>query len=772
MREHSDFMKECDQAIDFHKVLEQISTYTSFSLSKEAILHASPKDDLYEIQKDLDFCAQSLAFLQKGNSFVLEGIEDISMALKKADKQMILSPQELMQICSVLVAVQNIKTALNDDQFPLLMELADSMETYPKLIQQIQSKIDGYGMVKEDATPLLRALHQDLFDQRAKLSLKTKQFLKQNASMLMEDVSIDMQSRTTFLVKAQDKYSFGGMIHGQSQSGQAYYVEPQDFVEQNSKIQTILSEIEAEKRKICNELTMEVKKVSFQILSNLETLTYLDVSFTKAKWAYTHDGCIPHIQTRDHTFYFEHAKHPLINDEDVISNTYRLYKNQYCLMISGPNMGGKTVTLKTIGLFVVLSHCGFPVLCHRATLPYYTSIWFDIGDQQSIENNLSTFSSHISKIARICKEADDHSFILLDEIGNGTDPLEGACLAQAIIEHLIQKQSTLITSTHYSSVKTYGKSNPSILVSSVEFDLETLQPTYKYIEGISGLSYAFDIACHYHLDSSILENAKLYKEENKEEIEKKVEELEKQQAQVLQQKERFHNLIQDAHRLQKEAKEQEEKIRAKKKELDDAYQFELNMMLMEKEQQAKSIIKSLKKDQSIKPHEQSAKLHELRSMHQQENVSSSQEKHEFKVHDYVKIEGLNSHGEIIDIRKKEATILTNGMKMKVKLSQLKPMNKPKVEKVVKKHTDRTFQRFPLELNIIGMRVEEGLQALDHYIDQAVVNHIKQVRIIHGMGTGALRNAVWTDLKKHPQVKLLSPGGPNEGGLGATIVTLK
>ena len=517
---------------------------------------------------------------------------------------------------------------------------------------------------------------------------------------------------------------------------------------------------------------MQVKKHALALTSALETLTIIDVAFTKAKWAIRYDGCIPSLQSRDHSLYLEHAKHPLIDEKKVVCNTYELNDQQACLMISGPNMGGKTVTLKTIGLFVALAHAAFPVLCHKAILPFYQSMYFDIGDHQSIENNLSTFSSHISRLSHICQKSDENSFILLDEIGNGTDPLEGASLAVAILEYLISKKSTIITSTHYSQVKTYGKANEHVLVSSVEFDPETLKPTYKYIPGVSGASYAFHIAREYHLEESILKRADFLKNENEKQTEKELEKLEKLQNDVLKQKERFNALIEDAHRVQKEAYEKEKEIEKRKAELDASYQEQLNEMLEKKKAQAKEILTMLRKEKTDKQHEQIEKMHEL-DLLSENVVEEEQEKKEFKVGDYVKISGLNSHGEIVDIRRNEATVLTNGMKMKVKLSKLEPMHKPQIKKTTyKAHVESVSSRFPLELNLIGMRVEEGIAALDKYLDQAVVKHIKQVRIIHGMGTGALRTAVWKDLKKQPNVSKFTSAGPSEGGLGATIVILK
>ena len=436
-------------------------------------------------------------------------------------------------------------------------------------------------------------------------------------------------------------------------------------------------------------------------------------------------------------------------------------------------MGGKTVTLKTIGLFMVLAHCGFPVIAHEAIVPWYDSMWFDIGDNQSIENNLSTFSSHISKISQICQNSDANTFILLDEVGNGTDPLEGASLATAVIEYLIEKRATLITSTHYSQVKSYGKGNRHVLVSSVEFDSETLKPTYRYLPGISGASYAFSIAREFSLREEIIDRAKQIKEENALENQRELEKLEAMQNEVLKKQDRFDALIQDAHRIQKEAQQAKAEWENKKQQLDIEYEEKLNALLEEKNEEAKAIIAELKKQKQGKQHEQIDLLHQIHALAPNESAEEEEKEFTFKVGDYVKLTHLNSHGEIIDLRKNKATILANGMKLNVKVSQLEPMHRPQVQKSIRKaHVDKAFTRFPLELNIIGMRVEEGLQALDHYLDQAVVHHATQVRIIHGMGTGKLRSAVWADLKKHGQVKSYTSAGPSDGGLGATIVVLK
>lgn len=766
------FKKQLDRSIDYANVLEQIAAYCAFSRSIDLIRKAMPYTNIQEAKEQLQYVREGMEYVRLGKEVSMGGVNDIQPYIDAATRSITLLPTELNSIALFLAAVNNAANAFEEEREPLLFEYVSTMDPCVKLRKKIESMIDLSGNIKENATAILAGKIQGLRNARADLTVFARNYVKKNSNKLMDTTITSFQGRLCVLAKTQDKNSFGGMIHGSSQSGMATYVEPREFVSYNNRIQTFELEIEEEKKRICQELTKQVAVQALVLASNLETLTMLDSIMARAKWAQRYDGCIPKFQTRDHSFRFEYARHPLIDEKTVVPNTYSCTKDQYCLMVSGPNMGGKTVTLKTIGLFVVLSHAGFPVLAHDAILPWYRSMWFDIGDDQSIENNLSTFSSHMSKIARICQVSDEHTFVLLDEIGNGTDPLEGASLATAILTYLIEKQSTIITSTHYDQVKEFGKSNSHTLVSSVEFDIEALRPTYKYLPGISGGSYAFAIASQLHLKKEIIEQARQYKDENMKESQKALEQLEKLQKEVLKKEERFDTLIKHAHTIQKEAEAEKQKWQNKKDMLEKDYEQELERMLDEKREEAKAILLKMKEHPQVKIHEQIESLHEINALAPKPK-EEKEAKEKFQVGDYVHIDSLNSHGEIIELRKNQATILTNGMKVNVKTNVLKKMKRPNVQKVASKpHLERITKRFPLELNLIGMRVEEGLNALDCYLDQAIVHKAISVRIIHGMGTGKLRKAVWDDLRKRNTVKSFESAGPNEGGLGATIVTFK
>lgn len=768
----SQFKQELDQAIDYRQVLEQIASNASFSSSKEAIEQAMPKDSLSEAKEELAYVEEAIEFVRLGKVCSLGGISDILPEIKAAQKGIRLLPSELMQVALFLSAVEKAIHSFDEELEPLLYDLVQTMDPCIALRKEIDAKIDLGGEVKENATASLYNKIQTLRSSKADFMRYAKQYVRKHADRLMDTTTTSMQGRVCVLAKAGEKNSFHGLIHGASQSGLASYVEPAEFVSYNNKIQSLESQIDEEKKKICLELSQAVAKKALALRSDLETITFLDTILARAQWAYRIDGCIPRFQTRDHALMIENGRHPLLDPKKAVANTYELKSNQYCLMVSGPNMGGKTVTLKTIGLFVVLAHAGFPVGAHQAKMPWYSSMWFDIGDNQSIANNLSTFSSHISKIAKICSYADEHTFILLDEIGNGTDPVEGASLAASILADLIHKKSTIITSTHYDQVKEFGKTQPNTLVSSVEFDIEALKPTYRYLPGISGGSYAFAIAQQLHLADSIIQNARQFKEENTKESQKMLERLEKEQTKVLKKQEKFDELIKQAHQVQKEADEIKASWKKKKEKLDSEYALALDQMVEEKKAQARDLLKNVQTDPNYKLSKHAELMSELNAL-VPEQKREKEAKEVFKVGDYVHISSLNAHGEILELRKKQATVLSNGMKVNVKVNTLSKMARPQPKAVLSRpKVESVATRFPLELNLIGMRVEEGLQALDHYLDQAIVHKAISVRIIHGMGTGKLRAAIWNDLQKRNTIKSFASGGPSEGGMGATIVNFK
>lgn len=774
MRSGPLFRRELDKSIDFDAVLNQIAAYASFSCSKNTILQAMPQEDLPAVRRQLNLAREAMTFLQAGNSLSAGGITDISPLVKQAEKGVSLLPQELLQISFFLSACQAARKAFQEESVPLLAEIAGTIDPCRELSRAIDEAVDLSGSLREDASPALKRISRQLTAARADLANKARNFIKHNSDRLMDTTTSVIGGRLCVLARASDKYAFSGMVHGSSQSGQAYYVEPGVLVEANNEIQTLNLEKEEEKKRICRELSRRVRHHALALTSSLESLTVLDTAMAKGAWALEKDGSVPVLSADDRSLKIEHAVHPLLEKATAVPNTYVLKNGQTCLMISGPNMGGKTVTLKTIGLFVTLAQSGFPVSAHSARLPFFTNLWFVIGDNQSIENSLSTFSSHISALAKASDSADGRTFALLDEMGNGTDPLEGASLAQAILEDLVDKHAMVITSTHFSSMKAYGKSDPRILVSSMEFDPVTLKPSYKYLPGISGSSYAFSIAAEYGLDPDILARAAQLKADSESSVQKQLERLEKLQQETQSEKDRFQSMIREAHAMQKKADEDRERWEKKKNRFNEEYDEKLAAMLAKKESEADAILKELRSAGTEKLHEQIAQKRKLTELEEKRSPEPEKKYSDtvFVKGDYVHIDLMNAHGEVLSANKNKATVLVNGKKIRVSTDSLRLMKRPKPEPVSHKSHERSFAPFPLELNIVGMHVDEGIQALDHYLDQAVYHRVKNVRIIHGMGTGALRKAVWEDLKKQSSVSKYQAGGPGDGGLGATLVELK
>ena len=762
-------------SLDFEAVLDQFAAYAFSAKTAAHIRNADIFTSPLAIKEPLGQTAEMARFIQNGHDLSLGGLSDIRPLLEAARKGITLLPSELLSVSLFLSAAASASKAFDEKEYPLLEQIAATLSPLDGLARSIDAAIDLSGQIRPDASTKLESLERSLISAKADLGAAARRFIKANSSSLVDSVAVSMGSRTCVLVKAADKYKFGGMVHGLSQSGAACYLEPGVLVSFNNKVAELGMEIEEEKKRICQELTRKVKKDAIALESNEESLEIIDLAWAKAKWMLAHDGSVPVLMPESHELALKHAVHPLLDPATAVANDYRLRKGEEVMMITGSNTGGKTVTLKTIGLCVLLGHCGFPIPAHEARFGWFERFFFDIGDRQSIESSLSTFSSHIERIASLLDQADGQTFALLDEIGSGTDPKEGSALAQAVLEELIERGSVVLTSTHYEQVKTFGKTNPSIQVGSVEFDATTLTPTYRYLPRVSGSSYAFDIASRYGLSSSVIERARVLEEQNASAAGKQLAILEKQQAQVQKQKDRFDALIADAHRLQKEAENKEKQWTEKKQRLDLDYEKQLEDMLYEKREEAKEILRDLRKSGGKAGHEQieqMGKLSTLRGESIQEEQSS--EKRDWKAGDYVRIASLNNHGEIVSVRKDKAMVMVNGRKVNVSTDQLTLMKKPGQPAKPKRSSSRpvSFAPFPMELNLIGMHVDEALSELEHYIDQAVYHNVKNVRIIHGMGTGALRNAVWSNLKKHPQVKHLSAGGPADGGLGVTLVELK
>ncbi len=659
----------------------------------------------------------------------------------------------------------------NELETPAIEDLIDSLSIHKDIIERVECSISSSYEMLDSASSMLREIRRSIGLCEKEITKTTQDLIARYHSILMENITALRNNRTCLLVKISDKHKMKGFIHGESASGQAVYIEPEALLQLNNKLNDLHIKEQEEIERIVWELCTLIKPHVHAYLGDLDTFVLLDALFAKAKWAYDHLGIYAELEEKEPILYFKNARHPLIDEKKVVANTYHLENPYRHLLITGSNTGGKTVTLKTLGLFTVMTLAGFPILCEEARVFCFDGVYVDIGDRQSIVESLSTFSAHLSKLAMICHQASHHSLVLLDELGSGTDPNEGECLAIAVLDYFRKKSIMCAATTHYSKLKEYAKKMEDVLLASVAFDLEKMRPTYRYLEGYAGASNAFEIAKRYHLNEEIIAHATKLKEQGKSDSTRLMEKLDADFMALKKQQEEL-----DAQKVLLEAntkalKDEKQQIKAQQAKLFEDANKKAQEIIEEAKLKADEVITQLKEMKSdVKQHEIIAIRSTLNSAKEEEMEKPVT--HTFAIKDYVRLTKLGYHGEIESIKGNRATVFANGMKMNVKLSELELTPRPHQPKVAMHSAKVTKKKVSMECNLIGMRVSEAIPVMDKYLDNAMMSRIYQVRIIHGAGTGALRKGVHDYLKKHKYVDSYRLGSEGEGGLGATVVTLK
>lgn len=762
-------MNENVQVLELDLILDQISKHAAFSLGKEIVLRQKPQSRRLLIQRNNDRMRDALLLTVRFGGLPFSGIKDIRDPLIKAKKGGLLSIEEAVWVSRHGHGCESMKTALRKTELdvPNVFDLVDSLLVNLSLSRKIDSCFSPNYEVLDSASPLLKEIREKLRKMDAEINRQIQKFISTNADRLTDQLATYRHDRLVVPVRISDKYHFKGVIHGESASGQTAYVEPEFLLNLNNEKQTLISREEDEIERICWEISAAISVVSEQYIANVETLGELDALFAKAQWGKNFDATVATLS--EDGLVIERGRHPLIDRKQVISNTYRLQHPYRMLLITGPNTGGKTVSLKVIGLFTLMFYCGIPLPCESAKIPLFDEIYVDIGDEQSIAQSLSTFSSHLARIARITRHCTKDSLILLDELGGGTDPNEGESLAIAILEHLRNKEASVIATTHYNRLKSYGAQHNEILLASVQFDLEQLRPTYKYIEGLAGQSYALDIALRFELDEQIVAMARQLKEEGKSEVSKILDKLENQLDENRKIEENLSKQLDEARNREIELNKQLSDFERSKQELFEQAKVEANSLVEEALIKTEEYLQLLKEQE--KPHQR------LEIKKQLEDMVDQDEEIEVAgaigVNDTVRILSTSQVGIVSAIERNQYTVEVLGKSFKVNKKQI--MKIAAVKKKAVRHVSAVsglMAPVSMECNVIGMRVEEALPVVEKYIDDCVLRNLKSVRVVHGHGTGALRKAIWARLNNHSSVAELRLGGQGEGGGGATVVTLK
>lgn len=756
--------------LELQDIVAKMADYCATTKGKEMLLDSKPSFDKLVIKRDNKRIKEALTITYKYSSMPIVGIRDISMAVNNASKGIVLLGQDFLNVIDFINGTNTILSFMKDlTEFESIRELTNSLVCLDKLKKILSETFNAYGDVVDGASAELAMVRKKIKQLDDHIIEQANRFIQTHGDICVDGIISKRNNRVCILIKTSNKNSYGGFVHGQSASGMASYVEPSALIELNNQ-KLVLQEKEAkEVERILRNCSNLVANEAYSLLGNFETITLLDVIFAKASWGKANDACVLDL-SEDASINLTKAYHPLIDVKKVVKNNYRLCAPQKMLLVTGPNTGGKSVTLKVIALSVLMTYCGMPMTCEKGSIGFFDNVFMDIGDMQSIESSLSTFSAHLSNLAHICDYATDKSLVLLDEIGSGTDPREGESLAIAIFNYLRKVGCLCVATTHFNRLKNYGKRHDDILVSSVLFDEETLMPTYRYIENLTGQSNALTIARSYGLKKEIIKEATFLNQQNKSQEEILIEKLEKQITENEFLKQQLDEKLEVIKNKEEELKVKQNKIDSILNNYMDKAKLEAQAYLDKVKSEADEILATLINNPNVKYHEA------LQVSKAFENVVEEDEANEMideeiKVGDFVEIKQTNQIATVVDINKDNVLLDLNGIKVKSKLKKLrKSERRVKLRMPKKERNNFVVKTMPLECNLIGMRVDEALQVLDKYLDDAKVYGLSCVRIIHGDGTGALRKAVHHRLSKDKAIKEYRLGTLSEGSTGATVVT--
>lgn len=775
------------KTLELDQILSQLSGYAVLERTKMMIRDLRPINDVDIINTLLDEVDEAVRIILRFYSVPIMFGQDLLVPLKQAAKGATLSPLELYDIIllfDTIKACEKLQNSLLKEkmQTPYFNEHLESLVIDYDLDSLIKKAIAPNGDILDTASPELLNIRNKIKSLERNIKNKIQEILAKEAGKLSQATVSIRNDRYVLPVKAEYKNSFKGVVHDTSASLLTVYIEPHAIYELNNTLNKVKEEEKEEINRVLRLLSKRAGNISDTLINNYMSIVDLDFIFAKASYAIIIKASRPKINT-NHQLDLINAYHPLLNVPKVIPNSISFGEKERGIIITGPNTGGKTVLLKTVGLLVLMVKCGLLVPCdENSNVMIYDMVCADIGDEQSIQNNLSTFSSHMKNIVNILETVTPNSLVLFDELGSGTDPKEGSSLAMAILKYLLEHKISFITTTHYSELKAFAYNHPEVINASVEFDETTLQPTYKLLLGVPGSSNAFSIAKRLGLKPEIVEAAAATTYQSNDELqilinklERKARDLEKRLIQVEAEKNKYKVLNEELGNellnIDRVRDEIIEKANQEAKKLIEKLTFEANRILEEARQLVKE--KDLKLHQVIDLKHQVNVLHDEKITKENNNEISGP----IEVNDPVYHNQFGQYGVVTKKFKNNTfEILLGNVRIKVKEKDLKKVAEtPKVEKKQAKSTisvSKASKSVKLSLDLRGERYEDAKILLDRYLDDCQLHNIKQATIIHGYGTGVIRELVQKTLKASRYVESFRYGGAGEGGSGATVVTFK
>ncbi|TDM04485.1 endonuclease MutS2 [Macrococcus carouselicus] len=777
--------KKALNILEYNQIRDKVSEYSQNEVSAVLIRALEPKSDISWIEKELAKLDEARIIHMQASEPGMSTLTEVKPLTKRARIGSMLSVAELNRIKNNIRVTNRYKTYLlnmteeGDVKLPLLRDRFQSLPVLSHISDEIAEKCDET-MLYDNASSALYDIRQQkkTINRRIKDKLDSIVRSQANQKKLSDAIVTIRNDRQVIPVRSEYKQDFPGIVHDTSASGQTFYIEPNSIVELSGQLNTISARENEEVSRILYELSSHVAEVQHDIDWITTVMGELDFQLAKAKYGHSINGVIADI-AEERTIELPAAWHPLLDKSTVVRNSIIFGDEIDAVIITGPNTGGKTVTLKTVGLLIAMNQSGMMIPAGvGARLSIFNEVFCDIGDEQSIEQSLSTFSSHMTNIVSILKTMDSSSLVLFDELGAGTDPSEGAALAMSILDRCLEQDVMTMATTHYPELKAYSYNRDGVMNASVEFDVETLSPTYKLLMGVPGKSNAFEISKKLGLDLAIIKNARQLIHMDNIEINDMISALEKNTRLAENDREEMAVLKKESAELHQELSEQFEAYQQMKETLVENAKMKANEIVQKAEKDADAIIKDLKnlrsEHQSIKENELIDRKGKFKDLYHEaalKKQAKQQEAEKIEEGDNVKVLSYGQKGVILSVDKDEAVVQMGIIKMKLPLTDFKK-EKPEKEKQTRVVPRANRQTIKMELDLRGERYEDALQRLESYLDQALLSNYNQVTIIHGKGTGALQKGVQDYLKRSKIVESFRGGMPSEGGFGVTVVELK
>lgn len=785
------------KVLEYKKILERLQNKAGSILGKELAGGLQPSSDIDEVKERLRETAEAVMVSSMANP-PLGGIRDIRELMKKIGIGAIIETSEIMDVLTTMYAMRGVKKFFKELELdaPILKNWARGLEILGELERNLENTVDEHGNLRDDASVELKRIRREVKTSQARIKDHLNNILHSaEYQKYFQDAIVTMRGdRYVVPIKQEYRQYFPGIVHDQSASGSTVFVEPMAVVNLNNDIKQLVAAEKHEVERILRDISNQIRRKDDILMENCDILAFIDFTFAKAGLAREMKAVEP-VVSEDGATSLLSARHPLIDSDKVVPIDISIGADYNMLLVTGPNTGGKTVSMKTLGLLVLMAQAGlFLPVENGSQIAVYNNIYADIGDEQSIEQSLSTFSAHMTHLVEILAKVESDDLLLLDELGAGTDPEEGAALAMAILEQLLNIKATVMATTHYSELKTFAFSRDGIENACVEFDVNTLRPTYRLLTGIPGASNAFAISRRLGLSEALVIRAKQLIQADHAQFEKVINQLEKEKMMYEQMNADIEAKLQRAQKMEAKAEAMRTELSQKKADIIRKAKDEGSALVRRARRESEEIIKQLKEqfnDMGIQKRQQAIqdarnKLNEEAGRVRPGIVSAKAfrkpvDLKTIEVGDIIYVTKLDQKGTVLGVHGKELEIQLGAMKTTMKASACKFVEKGKKEQPStlsgrKSKGGSSFisktQEAHRDIDIRGMMVDEAEVVLGKFIDDSIMAGLSQVLIIHGKGTGALRKGVHEYLKHHRNVAGFNFADMSEGGTGATLVTLK